>query len=97
VTEVNETNHDLDTTDTPDSYVVEHATTALACDPRVGALDIQITVEHGRVTAHGAVETEARRAAIESVLTELLPDHQINVAVTVSQTPTDEPTVEELP
>ena len=90
-------NNSVDTTDTPDSYIIEHATTALACDPRVGALDIQVTVEHGRVTAHGTVETDARRAAIESVLTELLPHHQIIVAVVVSQTPTDEPTVEELP
>jgi hypothetical protein len=97
VDEANNTVDTTDTPDTPDSYIIEHATTALACDPRVGALDIQITVEHGRVTAHGTVETEARRAAIESVLTELLPHHQIMVAVVVSQTPTDEPTVEELP
>ena len=94
---MNETNHAVDTPDTPDSYIVEHAMTALACDPRVGALDIGITVEHGRVTAHGTVETDARRAAIESVLTELLPHHQITVAVVVSQTRTDAPAVEELP
>lgn len=92
-----ETNHAVDTPDTPDSYIVEHAMTALACDPRVGALDIGITVQRGRVIAHGTVETEARRAAIESVLTELLPHHEITVNVVVSQMRSDELNVEELP
>jgi hypothetical protein len=94
---VNGTNHPVDTPDTPDSYVVEHARTALACDPRVAALDIGIVVDGRRVIASGTVETETRRAAIESVLVELLPRHELVVAVTVSRLSSAEPTAEELP
>lgn len=94
---MDESSHPVDSPDTPESYVVEHARTALACDPRVGALDIAIVVHGGRVIASGTVETEARRAAIETVLVELLPQHEVLVDVTVAHVIPHEPAVEELP
>ena len=75
-----------DSKQTPNSYIVDHATEALAHDPSVGALDITITVEGQRVIATGTIETDARRQAIDEVLTELLPDHEVIVDVVVSQT-----------
>lgn len=88
---------DADSPDTPEDYIVEHATTALACDPRVGALDIAIAVEQSRLIARGTVETAERKQAILVVLTELFPDHEVTVDVVVTQTPGGAPAVEELP
>jgi hypothetical protein len=87
----------FDTRATPDSYVIEHASTALACDPRVGALGIVIAAERGRVIATGNVETSDRERAIRTVLTEMFPEHEVIVDVVVNQTSTQGPSAEELP
>ena len=67
----------------PSAYVVEHAGRALACDPRVGALDIAIEVEGDRILALGRVETDDRRSAITRVLAEQFPGWRIDNLVHV--------------
>ena len=48
-------------------YLVGRLQEALAVDSRVGALDIHITVTHGRVHLTGQVPTDDRRDAVERI------------------------------
>jgi hypothetical protein len=54
-------------------YLVARLEEALAVDGRVNALDIHITITHGRVHLTGEVTTEERRAAVQRVAEEVLP------------------------
>jgi hypothetical protein len=86
-----------DSADTPEPYIVDHAMTALACDPRVGLLDATVTVVGTAVVVTGQVETSERRDAIAAVLAETLPDFRIDNRVTIAEWPESHPTAEELP
>lgn len=77
-------------------YVIEHAIRSLACDPRVGALDIAIEVEGDRIMALGQVETDERRSAIALVLRELFPEWRIENLVLVAAPPGANTTSEEI-
>jgi hypothetical protein len=74
---------EFDTTDTPDLYVVAHAMAALAADPRVGVLDLTVSVAAGTIRVTGPIETEERRQAVGAVLAERFPTHRIDNAVHV--------------
>lgn len=86
-----------DAPDTPEPYIVDHAMTALACDPRVGLLDATVTVIGAAVVVSGQVETPERRDAIATVLTEILPDFRIDNRVTIAERTAATPLAEELP
>ena len=61
----------------PKQYVIERVHRALAEDPRVGELDVDVTLAGGRVFLMGDVPTQARKDAISAVVGELLPDHEV--------------------
>jgi len=67
----------------PDHYLVQHVREALAEDPRVSELHVEVTVTADRVFITGAVPTEERRDVIAAVVRELLPEHQVSNHVTV--------------
>lgn len=71
----------------PNTYLVEHIREHLLHDPRIGELDIHVTVEGLLMFVTGHVSTEQRRAAISASLAGLLPDHEIRNETTVSVYP----------
>jgi len=79
----------------PDHYLVQHVREALAQDPRVGELHVEVTVTADRVFLTGSVPTEERRDVIADVVRELLPRHQVSNHVTVESI-TGTPDVERL-
>ena len=64
-------------------YIVGKLQEALARDSRVGALDIKITIAHGRVHLTGQVPTEERRANVQRVAQEMLPELDVRNDITV--------------
>ena len=78
--------------DEPRQYVVERVHRALAQDPRISALDIEVTLAGGRVFLTGDVPTQERKDAISVVVAELLPDHQVcNETTVATLAPAGEP------
>ena len=71
-------------------YLVQRVREALAHDERVAELEIKVKVFGKRVFLTGDVATQERHEAIDEVLAELLPDHEI-VNETRTQ-PLEEPT-----
>ena len=53
--------------DQPEDYLVERVREALATDPRVGELSLEVRVEGEEVILTGAVPTEERRSAVGAV------------------------------
>jgi osmotically-inducible protein OsmY len=68
----------------PDGYLCERVRQALASDPRVGELGIDVRVAGGRVFLTGQVATPERQQAISAVVAELLPDHDVHNDVSVT-------------
>ena len=81
--------------DEPKQYVVAKVSEALAHDPRVGELDVQVKVVGQQVFLTGSVSTVPRHELIGRVVEELLPDHQVHNEVVVT-TSEGEPEREEL-
>ena len=81
--------------DEPKQYVVAKVSEALAHDPRVGELDVQVKVVGHQVFLTGSVSTVPRHELIGRVVEELLPDHQVHNEVVVT-TSEGEPEREEL-
>jgi hypothetical protein len=78
--------------DEPKQYVIEHVQRALAQDPRVSALDVEVTLAGGRVFLTGEVPTQERKEAISAVVAEILPDHEIcNETSVATLAPAGEP------
>jgi hypothetical protein len=78
--------------DEPKQYVIEHVQRALAQDPRVSALDVEVTLAGGRVFLTGDVPTQERKEAISAVVAEILPDHEIcNETSVATLAPAGEP------
>jgi osmotically-inducible protein OsmY len=71
-------------TDEPKQYVIERVHRALAVDPRVGELNVDVTLAAGRVFLTGDVPTQERKDAISDVVGELLPDHEVCNETTVA-------------
>jgi hypothetical protein len=61
----------------PKAYLISRVREALAQDPRVNEITIQVTVTGNKVFLHGNVATRERKDAISEVVNELLPDHEI--------------------
>ena len=77
--------------DEPRQYLIERVSRALARDPRVNVLDVEVTVAGGRVFLTGSVPTQARKEAISHVVRELLPEYEIcNETTVVSYAPATE-------
>ena len=56
------------------SYIVARVRGALAEDPRINELDIQVTVTAGKVFLMGEVASEDRRCRASEVAAEVLPE-----------------------
>ncbi len=72
----------------PDEYVSEHIRTALATDPRVNELEIDIRVVGDKVFATGVVASQQRRESIEQVIKENAPQLRVVNQTSVSDFPT---------
>jgi osmotically-inducible protein OsmY len=81
--------------DEPKQYTVARVGEALAHDPRLGELDIQVKVVGDQVFLTGSVSTAARHELVGQVVEELLPDHHVHNEVVVT-TASGEPEQEEL-
>lgn len=66
-------------------YLVGKLQEALAVDERVNALDIRITIAHGRVHLTGEVSTEERQAAVQKIAQEMLPGFDVRNEITVTE------------
>ena len=64
-------------------YLVARLEEALAVDDRVNSLDIHISVVQGRVHLTGEVSTEERRAAVTTIIQEVLPDLDVRNDISV--------------
>lgn len=67
----------------PDEYVVQHLREALAQDPRVSELGLDVVVRGGELHVSGVVSTEERRAAVAGVAAEIAPDWTVVNQTTV--------------
>ena len=69
--------------DEPIEYLAGRLQEALAHDPRVCALDVQVRVEGPDVWLSGSVPTPERRDAVGVVAREVAPDHRVHNDVTL--------------
>ena len=72
-----------DQDDAFDAYVPGHLLEALASDERVGEQDLRVDVVGHRILITGTVASEERRAAVEVVAREFLPDWDVRSQVDV--------------
>lgn len=61
-----------------EAYLEAHLAEALARDPRVGELGLEVIVSGDSVTVRGAVSTTERSGAIDEVLRALAPGRRIH-------------------
>lgn len=69
--------HDLD------PYLAQHVREALAQDPRIGELGVDVEVDEDEVVLRGGVTSAERRAAVAEVARDLAPDRTIRNETTV--------------
>ena len=74
----------------PPEYVVAHLREALARDPRVNELELNVQIAAGKVFITGDVATPDRQRAVAEVARELLPEWEIHNGTAI--TPISEPT-----
>jgi osmotically-inducible protein OsmY len=79
----------------PDAYLEEHVRDALAQDPRLSELHVDVTITSGKVFLTGTVASEERRSCLATVVRELLPDREV-VNHTSIEVPAEKPDVEKL-
>lgn len=60
------------------SYTEAHVAEALATDPRVSALGIEVSIRDDEVFVSGDVGTPEAHAAVSEVVSELLPRHTVH-------------------
>lgn len=68
---------DTGTTTEPDPYLAEHVREALARDPRVGELGIDVEIAGDTATLRGTLASPERRQAVAEAVRELLPGHEV--------------------
>lgn len=61
----------------PERYLVAHVREALASDPRVAELNVDVAVAGRKIFLTGTVATTGHREAVSEVVGELLPDYEI--------------------
>ena len=78
----------------PSEYIVERVHQALAEDPAVHELGVQVAVAGSRVFLTGHVGTPERKEAITDVARRVLPDFEVHNQTTVGAFPEVEATEE---
>jgi hypothetical protein len=58
----------------PPHYLVQRIREALAHDPRVGELELEVTVRAGKAVVSGTVPSEEVRQSVAEVLHEVAPE-----------------------
>jgi hypothetical protein len=61
----------------PEPYLAEHVKDALANDPLLSELHVDVTITSGKVFLTGTVGSEERRQSLTAVVGELLPDLEV--------------------
>jgi osmotically-inducible protein OsmY len=79
----------------PDVYVAEHVRDALAKEPRLSELHVEVTITSGKVFLTGTVGSEERRNLLTTLVRALVPDHEV-VNHTTIDAPAAGPDVEKL-
>ena len=69
--------------DEPVEYVAEHLREALASDPRVSELGLDVLIRGGELHVVGTVSTEERRRAVGDVAREIAPGATVRNETTV--------------
>ena len=77
-----------------DAYDAEHIREALIADPRINALDVQVSLAGSALLVTGNVPTTERRDAIAAVVAELAPG--VDIRNDVSVIDLSEPTGQEV-
>lgn len=72
---------------TPDPYLAEHVREALARDPRIGELGVDVEIAGETVILSGTVASLERQEAAAAVVHELLPDYQVRDETEVVELP----------
>ena len=71
--------------DEPVEYVAEHLREALASDPRVSELGLDVLIRGGELHVVGTVSTEERRQAVGEVAREVAPGESVRNETTVAE------------
>lgn len=79
----------------PEAYLAEHVRDALAKDPRLSELHVDVTIMSGKVFLTGSVGSDERRSSLTEVVRKLLPDREV-VNHTTVEAPAQGPEVEKL-
>jgi osmotically-inducible protein OsmY len=61
----------------PKQYVVAHVREAIAHDPHLSELNVDVSVQGGKVFLTGVVATPERRRALTEVVRAVAPEHEI--------------------
>jgi hypothetical protein len=76
-------------------YLIARVSDALADDPRVSEVELDVDVEDGTVVIRGTVPTEERRRGVGEILAERFPELDARNEVKVLEPP-DPPAEEEV-
>ena len=72
---------------TPDPYLAEHVREALAHDPRIGELGVEVEIVGETVVLSGTVVSLERQEATAAVVRDLLPEYQVRDETEVVELP----------
>ena len=67
----------------PDEYTAEHLREALAEDPRVSELGLDVSIRRGEIHVTGTVSTEERREGVDHVAEDVAPGATVRNETTV--------------
>ncbi len=80
----------------PEHYAGERLREALAADPRVSDISLQVHIVAGNVFVTGQVPTQERIDAVSEIAARVLPDHVLHNDLTLI-TLAEAPAVEQIP
>ena len=67
----------MPTTEEPREYLVEHVLDALAKDPRVNELELDVALTEEKIVVSGTVANESRRQGVTEVVREMVPGREV--------------------
>jgi osmotically-inducible protein OsmY len=79
----------------PEDYAVQRLRDALAGDPRVAEMGLDVRTVAGKVFVTGQVPTAERQAAVAAVAAEVLPEYEVHNETVVTAV-VDAPRVEHI-
>jgi hypothetical protein len=79
-----------DPQDEPPHYQVQRVREALAHDPRVGELELEVTIRAGKVFVAGTVHTPDVQQGVTAVISEVVPHLELHNQTSVAAFPESE-------